>query len=109
MAAVSASPTVLFAASVVFGLNVGNVITLPPLLAHAEFGARSFAIIFGMASAAMQIGVAVGPGLVGVLRDVTGDYAVAVGVAAGLDAVAVIAVLWGRRDGAPFDSPTPTR
>jgi MFS family permease len=107
--AVSASPTVLFAASVVFGLNVGNVITLPPLLAHAEFGARSFAIIFGMASAAMQIGVAIGPGLVGVLRDATGDYAVAVGVAAGLDAVAVIAVLWGRRDGAPFDSPTPTR
>ena len=57
----------------------------------------------------MQIGVAIGPGLVGVLRDVTGDYGIAIGVAAALDAVAVVAVLWGRRDGAPFDSPTPTR
>jgi MFS family permease len=107
--ALSPAPAVLFTASVVFGLNVGNVITLPPLLAYTEFGARSFAIIFGMASAAMQIGVAIGPGLVGVLRDVTGDYGIAIGVAAALDAVAVVAVLWGRRDGAPFDSPTPTR
>ena len=52
----------LFAASVAFGLGVGNVITLPPLLAYTEFGARSFAIVFGMASAAMQIGVASAPG-----------------------------------------------
>ncbi len=62
-----------------------------------------------MASAAIQIGVAAGPGLVGVLRDATGGYAVAVGVLAALDALAVVGVLWGRRAGPPFDSPTPTR
>ncbi len=109
MMAASTAPAVLFVASVVFGLNVGNVITLPPLLAHTEFGARSFALVFGMASAAMQIGVAIGPGLVGVLRDITGGYAVAIGTAAVLDAVAVVGVLAGRRDRPPFDSPAPTR
>jgi MFS family permease len=95
--AVASSPVVLLAASVAFGLGVGNVITLPPLLAHAEFGARSFATVFGMASAAMQIGVALGPGVVGFLRDATGDYAAALGVLALLDLGAVVAVLWGRR------------
>jgi cyanate permease len=88
---------------------VGNVITLPPLITHAEFGARSFATIFGMTSAAIQLGVAVGPGLVGVLRDVTGGYPPAIGVLATFDAVAVVGVLWGRRGGPAFDSPTPTR
>ena len=102
--AVSTSAPSLFTASVAFGLGVGNVITLPPLLVHAEFGARSFATIFGMASAAMQVGVALGPGLVGALRDATGGYAVAIGVLALLDAVAVGAVLWGRGAGPPFDS-----
>lgn len=105
----SRSPALLFTASVVFGLHVGNVITLPPLLAHAEFGARSFPVIFGMASAAMQIGVALGPGLVGALRDLTGGYAVAIAVAAALDALAVVIVLGGRAEGASFDSPAPTR
>jgi MFS family permease len=95
--AAASSPAVLFGASVAFGLGVGNVITLPPLLAHAEFGARSFATVFGMASAAMQIGVALGPGLVGALRDATGGYAAAIGMLALLDLGAVVAVLWGRR------------
>jgi MFS family permease len=107
--AVATSPTVLFAASIAFGVNVGNVITLPPLLAHGEFGARSFPVVFGMASAATQLGVAAGPGLVGALRDLTGDYTVAIGVAAVLDAVAVVTVLWGRRQPARFDRPSPTR
>ena len=104
--AVSTAPAALYAGSVAFGLGVGNVITLPPLIAHAEFGARSFATVFGMASAAIQIGVAIGPGLVGVLRDATGGYAVTVAVLAALDALAVAGVLWGRRDGAAFDRPT---
>jgi MFS family permease len=107
--AASASPVALFAASVAFGLGVGNVITLPPLIVHTEFGTRSFATIFGMASAAVQLGVAVGPGLVGVLRDVTDGYAVAIGVLAVLDAVAIIAVLGGRPGRPAFDSPKPTR
>ena len=107
--AVTTAPAALYAGSVAFGLGVGNVITLPPLLAHAEFGARSFAVVFGMASAAMQIGVAFGPGIVGVLRDLTGGYGVAVGVLATFDAAAVAGVLWGRHAPPRFDSPTSTR
>ena len=107
--AFSPSPAVLFAGSVVFGLNVGNIITLPPLITHAEFGARSFATVFGMTSAAIQIGVALGPGLVGVLRDVTGGYPAAIGVLAGFDAIAVVAVLWGRRGDPAVDGSKATR
>jgi hypothetical protein len=89
-----ASPWQLFAVLVVMGT------------AWACLGSTAFASVFGMASAAMQIGVAIGPGLVGVLRDATGGYAVAVAVLAALDAGAVAGVLWGRRGGAAFDRPT---
>jgi cyanate permease len=60
-------------------------------------------------AAAMQIGVALAPALVVVLRDLTGGYAAAIAVAAALDALAVVIVLWGRGKGTRFDSPAPTR
>jgi len=110
----STSPPTLFVSSMVFGLNVGNLITLPPLITHAEFGRRSFATVFGMTSAAIQIGVAAGPGLVGVLRDATGGYPPAIGVLAAFDVLAVISILWGRDvrrpghsrgDGSPHTAP----
>jgi MFS family permease len=48
MMAMWPSPVVFVAASLVFGLGVGNLITLPPLLAREEFGQRSFGTVFGL-------------------------------------------------------------
>ncbi|MEX2223821.1 MAG: MFS transporter [Candidatus Rokuibacteriota bacterium] len=89
------SPAVMVGASLVFGLGVGNLITLPPLLAREEFGQRSFGTVFGLVGAATQAGVAVGPGLVGLLRDALGSYQPALWCLVGLECIAVVSVLWG--------------
>jgi cyanate permease len=90
------SPAVLIGASLVFGLGVGNLITFPPLLARAEFGARSFGTVFGIVGAATQAGVALGPGLMGVLHDALGSYRPALWCLVMLEALAAVAVLGGR-------------
>lgn len=90
------SPAVLFTGSLVFGLGVGNLITLPPILVREEFGARSFGTVFGLVGAATQAGVAVGPGLMGILHDALGSYRPALWCLVALEAVAVASVLWGR-------------
>jgi len=90
------SPTVLVAASLVFGLGVGNLITFPPLLARVEFGQRSFGTVFGLVGAATQAGVALGPGLMGLLHDLLGSYQTALWCLVALEAFAAVSVLGGR-------------
>ena len=94
------SPTVLVVASLVFGLGVGNLITFPPLLAREEFGQRSFGTVFGLVGAATQAGVALGPGLMGLLHDLLGSYQTALWCLVALEGIAAVSVLGGRALGA---------
>ena len=57
-------PTIL-AACAVFGVSVGNLITLPPLIIHREFDAASFAVVTGLSTAISGTVCALGPGLIG--------------------------------------------
>jgi MFS family permease len=91
------SPVSLAMGSIGFGLGVGIVITLPPLLVRDEFGSESFGLIFAMVFAGMQVAVAAGPALVGVLRDAGNSYQIALWLLVVLEAVAVTLVLLGRR------------
>jgi predicted MFS family arabinose efflux permease len=68
-------PVALYAGCMLFGLSVGNVITLPALLIQREFAAPSFGLVIGLSTAVGQFALALAPGLFGVLRDVTGGYA----------------------------------
>jgi MFS family permease len=90
------SSSVLVGASLVFGLGVGNLITFPPLLAREEFGQRSFGTVFGLVGAATQAGVALGPGLMGLLHDALGSYQTALWCLVAIEAVAAVSVLGGR-------------
>ncbi len=69
------SAAAIYAGIVLFGLSVGNVITLPAVIVHAEFSAASFGLIIGLTGAISQFALAFGPGLFGLLHDATGDYA----------------------------------
>ncbi len=91
------SPYVLIGASITFGLTVGNVTTLAPIIVRREFGAASFGAVFGVASCAIQLITAMGPGLYGLLHDAFGDYRYALISASVLDILAASSVLLGRR------------
>ena len=69
-----ATPLALFAACALFGLSAGNLLTLPALVIQREFDAASFGMLVGLSWAISQFTYAFGPGLLGVMRDMTGDY-----------------------------------
>jgi predicted MFS family arabinose efflux permease len=65
---------VLIAACALFGFSVGNLITLPALIVQREFDPRSFGVLVSLITAINQITYAFGPGVVGLLRDLSGSY-----------------------------------
>jgi MFS family permease len=66
---------VLIGACAVFGFSVGNLITLPSLIVQQEFDPRSFGVLISLNTAINQVTYAFGPGVVGLLRDLSGGYA----------------------------------
>ncbi len=66
---------VLIAACALFGFSVGNLITLPALIVQREFEPRSFGVLISLVTAINQVTYAFGPGVIGLLRDVSGGYA----------------------------------
>lgn len=91
---------VLLAASAVFGFSVGNLITFPALIIQREFEAASFGTLIALSTAVAQFTYAFGPGIVGLLRDLAGDYGPALWLCAGLD-LAAAAVILSRRSRPP--------
>lgn len=83
----------LLSACALFGLSVGNVITLPALIVQKEFDARAFPLIVGLSTAIGQITYAFGPGLLGLIHDIAGSYSGPIFLCAGLLAVAAATVL----------------
>ena len=74
MGAVS-GPSLGYAASVLFGLGVGGILTMPPVALANYFGRAHFGAIRGVTLPAQVGGQAAGPLLAGVLHDLTGNYA----------------------------------
>jgi MFS family permease len=87
------NPAVLLASCGVFGLSVGNVITLPSLIIHREFDANAFAMLIGLSTAIGQFTYALGPGLLGLLRDASGGYDAPLLICAALETIAAAIVL----------------
>jgi predicted MFS family arabinose efflux permease len=90
------TPAILIGASVLFGLTVGNVTTLQPIIVRREVGAQSFGVIFGLASCGIQLVTALGPGFYGALHDASGGYRAPLLLAAVLDIVAAVVVVASR-------------
>jgi cyanate permease len=94
------SPGAIYAGSVLFGLGIGNLTTLPALILAVEWPRERFAPLVALAVGINQLTFAFGPSLVGVLRDVSGRYAPALAACAVLQAIAAVIVLCGPRRGA---------
>jgi hypothetical protein len=92
---------VLFAGCAVVGLGVGNMTSLPGLLVQREFSRAQFASVVGLVVATNQVVYSFAPGIIGILRDATGDYAPALWLCLALHGLATAVVVLGRRQPAP--------
>ena len=79
----------IFAAIILFGLTIGNLLMMQPLLIAERFGVRDYPRIYSRSQFIGILGVAGGPLLLGWLYDVSGSYRVPYVVAAGCCAVGV--------------------
>jgi MFS family permease len=86
-------PWALYVGSVIFGLSVGNVITLPALIVQREFAAEAFGLVVGLGSMVGQATLAFGPTMLGLARDATNSYAVAIGLCIALQLAGALIVL----------------
>jgi cyanate permease len=86
-------PDALYAGSIMFGLSVGNVITLPALIVQREFAAQSFALVIGLVSTVGYTTLAFGPTLIGLARDATGNYGAALLVCIALQLAGAVIVV----------------
>ncbi len=71
----------ILAGVVVFGLAIGNLLMLHPLLLAEAYGVRDYPRIYGLGSLLMILGVGLGPFVVGLIRDAA-EYAIAFQVVA---------------------------
>ena len=90
--ALAAQPTVAVAGAVLFGVTIGNLLMLQPLLLVQAFGPARYPRIFAIAHAASTAGVAGGPLALGIVHDLA-NYGWAFGAAALASVFAVIAFL----------------
>ncbi len=84
----------IFAAGALFGLSVGNLLMLQPLLLVETFGVKNYSQIYSFNSLFATIGVASGPFLLGALHDLA-DYQFSFLVAAATNIVAFALLLAG--------------
>lgn len=89
----SRNDVTLIAACALFGFSVGNLITLPSLIVQREFDPRSFGVLISLITAINQITYAFGPGVIGLLRDASGSYALPFYVCVGLELVAAVLIM----------------
>jgi MFS family permease len=99
------SSATIFAAIVLFGATIGNILMLQPLLIAERFGVLDYPRIYSRAQLFALTGTAGGPLLLGWLHDASGDYELSYIVAAVCSALAVGAFLMSGP--ASVDEPEP--
>lgn len=89
----SSNAILLIAACALFGFSVGNLITLPSLIVQREFDPRSFGVLISLITAINQVTYAFGPGVIGLLRDASGSYALPFYGCIGLELTAAVLIM----------------
>ena len=89
----NASVATLYMGCALFGLGVGNMITLPALIVQQEFPKDSFARIVSWVIAISQFTFAFGPALLGYLQRLHGSYTAALFSCLAMQAAAALVVV----------------
>ncbi|WP_108515852.1 MFS transporter [Bradyrhizobium algeriense] len=91
---------------VLFGLGIGNLTSLPPLIVQKEFEREDVATAVALIVAINQGVFAFAPAVIGAMRDTTADYQFPFALIAPLQLLAAVIILLGRRSTrAPATSP----
>jgi MFS family permease len=98
----------LLTGCVLLGLGIGNLISLPPLIAQAEFHPADVPRIVGLVTALNQAAFAFAPAAFGALRDAIGSYTTPFALAAAVLLAAGGVLLLGRGHAAPLAGNTPS-
>jgi MFS family permease len=97
LAAAGTSVPLLLVGCILFGLGIGNLVTLPPLIAQAEFAPGDVGRVVASVVAVNQAVFAFAPVTLGLLRDNAGWGGTPIALAALVQLVALVIVLTGRR------------
>jgi predicted MFS family arabinose efflux permease len=89
---------------VLFGLGIGNLTSLPPLIVQKEFERADVATAVALIIAINQGVFAFAPAIIGAMRDTTADYQLPFALIALIQLLAAAIILLGRRS-APATSP----
>jgi cyanate permease len=95
--ALSPVPATLLVGSAVYGVTIGTVPTLSPIVVRREFGAAAFGAVYGMAGTDIGLISALGPGFFGLLHDAFGGYRAPLLISAVIDVLAAAIVVLGGR------------
>jgi MFS family permease len=94
--AANLSAPMLYLGCILFGLGLGNLISLPGLIVQQEFPAQHFSWIVGLIVAINQFTFAFGPGLLGYLQQVNGGYTWALVACFIVEATAAVMIIFPR-------------
>jgi len=81
---------------ILFDLGIGNLLTLPPLIAQGEFPSGSVPRVMALVTAINQSVFAFAPAVLGVLREVSGGYQIPYLTAAVVQVIAAAVILLRR-------------
>jgi MFS family permease len=87
----------LLVGCILFGLGVGNLVSLPPLIAQKEYDSRDVGTVVALVIAINQAVFAFAPAIFGAVRDLTGNYAVVFAIAVAIQVGAALLIVTGRR------------
>jgi cyanate permease len=82
---------------VLFGLGIGNLTSLPPLIVQREFERADVATAVALIIAINQAVFAFAPAIIGAMRDTTADYQLPFALIALIQILAAVIILLGRR------------
>ncbi len=79
----------ILAMAVLFGLSIGNLLMLLPLLIAEAFGVRAYSRLYSTSQMVATVGIAGGPAVLGLIHDAA-NYRLAFVVAAGANLVGIV-------------------
>jgi len=85
---------------ILFGLGIGNLTSLPPVIVQTEFDRADVVTVVALIIAINQGVFAFAPAIIGALRDATADYQLPFALIAMAQLLAAVIVLLGRGTGA---------